>query len=280
MSDRVTKNSQGAENSGAKKRLFINSLSLYICSFLAVKIVTILYKLVIAFVFKIKPGLIGFRLFGQNPPDSPVWRKMSVIAYFSADIIVPLILAAAVFLLWIKYHKKKTIWIAGLLWVGFSAILSLFGGIMAGIVAKTNQFFFLQWLLIPHFKMMIIAITMVPALIVSGIFYNILFMITKPYSGFGEGTKQNKKILVYSVLLPVLAGSFILGVASIPAIDLYCALELASAVLLALPVLFYIKIEKPPRNSTGYSGKLYRVPLIASAAGAVLFFAANLILRQ
>jgi len=263
-----------------KRRLLINSIGIYITSFITVKLSIIAYKLVVALVFQITPGLQGFRLFGENPPDSPVWDRMSVLLYFSADIIVPAILLFATFLLWLRFRIKKTKVVAGILWLGFSSIQILLGGIAAGIIAKTNQYFFFSWLNIEHFRMIIIALTMMPALMVTGMFYNTSFLITKPANGFGETTADNRIVLKYSLLYPVIAGTLILSLATSLTFGRYEAVELACGVLLALPVLFFIKIENPPKNSTGYAGRIYMIPLISAGIGITAFLIANLLLRK
>ena len=255
-----------------KINLFINSLGIFLSSFFLVKISIILVKLFTSWGFNIDTKLVNFRLMGISPASSDVWTTPSVFSFYSVDIYVSIFFLVLSLISFKQSSGKSTKTAVGYLWLGFSAMHSIFAGIMAGIVTKSNVFHFLQWMYIPYFVMMPVAIAMPLFMFGSGWVYNRNFLITMPATVTSIDLKASRTIMFYSFFLPVIAGLILLTITVSFNFKRYDFYELFSLIILAFPSMLYLNFKDQGRRSYNYSDSAFFIPLISGIIFCIIFF--------
>jgi hypothetical protein len=260
-----------------KWRLFINSLGIFLISFLCVKIIIILVKYIVARSFGIETILVNFRLIGISQANSGVWTQSSVRTFYSIDLLVPLIIFIRAFLLFRYSIKKPTIYKVYYLWFGFSAVHSFCAAIVAGLVTNTNVFHFFQWLFIPNYLMMLIVFCLLPLILVFGWFYNKQYIITSPIKEEDYQLYNQRRVLFYSMFLPVVAGSFFLILSVSIFFHKYDFYEFFILFVMTVPVLLYFYPYKYSRPSPNFSAIIKYKTLYMGLIGCTIFLIINII---
>ena len=258
-----------------KRNILLSSLGVFLFSFICIKVVIILSKYIVAWIFGIDTFLVSFRLMGISPSYSQVWSVTSVYAFYSIELIVPLIFYLAALSLLIRNTKKHTNVKVFYLWLGFTSFYIFFASIIAGIVTKTNIFHFLQWIYIPYYIMMLIAVLIFVVSIVFAFFYNKKFIIVSPIEEPDMPTQRT--IMYYSVFLPLLIAIITLSVTIMFSFHKYELCELMVLFTMAMPaVLYFFPINVYYASTFSYSAK-HRPSLFFGLLGCSSFLLIGLI---
>jgi len=257
--------------------LFVNSLGIFLLSFICIKVIILLVKYFIAWSFSIDTTLVNFRLMGISPADSGAWTTTSVRIFYGADIVVPLIVFFWAFFLFQESLEKPTNYKIGYLWIGFLAIHSSCSATVAGIVTHTNVFHFLQWCYIPYFIMMLIAFGLLPMLFIFGWFYNRQYLIASPIESEESQLTDQRTVLFYCMALPVLAGSFFLFLIISFFFHKYDFFEFFVLSVMTIPALLYFYPHEYLRPSQNFSTNMNLQTLIVALSAGVLFLIFTLI---
>ncbi len=141
------------------QNLFINTTFLFLSSWLSIKMLLIISKIVVAGIFNIEWIYKGYTIFPISSENSGVWTYFSVIFFFSVDFILLLIISAIciAFLFFKKINnKQKELYFY---WVLISTLLILFSDVISSILSKTNSFYLFNWL---HISYSIMILTVMP----------------------------------------------------------------------------------------------------------------------
>jgi hypothetical protein len=262
-------------NQFRKFTLLINSLGIFLISFFSVRISVILVKYAVADFFHIDTIISNYRILGISASDSGVWTFPSVYAFYSPEIIVPFILFIIAVCLYRINPDKSTRQRVFYLWFGFSSMQSFYAAIIAGIVTKTNTYYFFQWLYIPNYIMMLMVIALVPVIITFGWFYNREFLVTSPVKNSKSEGADQRNILLYSLLFPAILGTLLLVLPLLFSIHKYDIYDFSVLLVMILPVIFYFYPLTYHEYSRNFSRKIRYIPLFIGLAGCLIFMIIN-----
>ncbi len=247
--------------------LFINTTFLFVASWLSIKLLLIIGKIFVAGIFNIEWIYNGYSIFPISPSNSEVWTYLSVISFFSVDLILLLCIAAVciVFLFFKKINNKQKE--PYLYWVLITTLLVLFSNVISGVLTKTNLYYVLNWL---HVSYSIMILTVMPFFfigigILTWISYQYLIAVTTKV----VSEKINHfYISTYKHLSPVgIIGLLLLYIPVIFTFNKYLYTELVLSIILVIGIGLVKKIK----NRQFYDSFTNKVNLLFIAIASVLY---------
>jgi hypothetical protein len=257
--------------------MFVNSLGIFLISFLSVKTVSILVKYMIAYMFGIETALVNFRLMGISAANSGVWTQSSVRAFYSIDLVIPLLIFLWALLMFHLSFRKTTRYKVYYLWLGFLAMHSFFSAIVAGLVTHTNAFHFFQWFFVPQYIMMLIVFGLLPIIFIFGWFYNKQYIITTPIEQTTSQLSDQRKVLLYSMFMPAVTGSFLFFLSISFFFHKYDFYEFFILGIMTVPVLLYFYPHSYLQSSTSFSAIIKYRTLYVGLSGCIIFILINIV---
>jgi hypothetical protein len=260
-----------------KLTLFINSLGTFLVSFFIVKISIILVKYIVSWLFSIDTTLIAYRLMGISPADSVVWNISSIYSFYSAELVVSLVIFLRSFIIFRTRTDLQTQRRIFHLWLGFSAGHSFFSGIVSGMVTRSNVFHFLQWLYIPNHVLILIVFLLIPIMLLFGWFYNRQFIIASPVPENRSQLNDQRAVLFFSMFLPALAGILALFIPLAFSFHRYEFYEFLVLIVMAAPVMFYFFLVDYFRPSENFSKVMKFRNIYIAISISVIFLIINVL---
>ncbi len=223
--------------------LFINTTFFFLSTWLSIKMLMMIGKIVVAGIFNIEWIYKGYAIFPISPANSGVWTYLSVISFFSVDLILLLSITAICFaFLFFKKitNKPKEIYFY---WALISTLLILFSDVISGVLTKTNLYYVLNWL---HASYSIMILTVMPFFfigvgILAWICYQYMIAITTK-----EVSENNNQISIstYKLLTPVgIMSLLFLYIPIIFTLDKYLYTEFVLSIILVLGISLVKKIK-------------------------------------
>lgn len=240
----------------ARERLFaiwINSLSLFLISYLLVYLFNQLITLGVAQLLGIGGSLRYFEIIYSIPNNSTYWTIARVIAVSVTAPVISLLLSVVLLYGVIYETERSGYWKFFFLWLGLHFMNAFFGGIIAGCVTGRGIGYPLDYALWPHYNVYLwISLASASFMALFGYMKaSDIFKISP--SRFWVKRKRRKQFVVFSLLLPWFVGSTIFFILKFPNstpqhqnIFIHDVVLLFSMCFLLVPMLFYSKTVRQP----------------------------------
>ena len=236
-----------------KKELstLLNSLSMFIISYLFLKIMLILVKMVLAYAQGIETTMNNFTLWGISAANSGVWNFRSVLSFYSSELITILIFMVASFVTYKKHVGEKGFIKFFSFWIFVTSVLIFNGLLTSGIITKSNVFHFFDWLYLSYSDILIIGLAAIFITLALGLILNKYFL------KFRASNRRKPISNIYGLLkaylitntIPIFAGIFILYLPFWKSFHKYDFIEIATYILFVLSGLLL--------TSKSYSKKIH-----------------------
>jgi hypothetical protein len=229
--------SSGELRNGYFKTL-INSMTLFLLSFLLVYFVHQFATIFTAKAFDIPTKLYSYRIDWPLYTYSYLYTRKALVVIFGMGPLVCLVLGIGFFRLFL-WTRFRTVFLKTFsLWTAFHAINLFFGAYIVGVITRTGFVYTSEWLFLSNIfdvEEIVLMIVSIVVLLIVGYYSTRQFLYASDSSVIIE-PKYRILYLLSKVLIPWLAGTLVLYAVNIPKNPLELILLYGTSALIVIPV--------------------------------------------
>lgn len=196
----------------------LNSLSVFILTYLLVYLFNQILSCDIALMFKIPCRIYYFEIQYLIGPDSPKWTSASIL---SVSLIPSLIILVFGILLLKKADESSYKWHNSILfntWLGFQSISFFLGGLIGGSLTGRGSGYALDLFFWPQkWVYFLICVVAAGALAAIGFSHRKTFIRTSP-SNYWVSHQHYRKYLFFIIFLPWFIGTVLISILKLPSV--------------------------------------------------------------
>jgi hypothetical protein len=214
----------------------LNSLSIFLLSYLMVNVMALLVTAISASAFDIKTIIFYYNV--EYLIRGNDWTSDAVSAVFSSAPLLSIFFAVLLFILYFKVATETGLLRHLVLWTLINLIINFFGGMLVGSILDDGFGYVIMYMFVMDTGKMIITLFAFICLFLIGLFTTRLLLFSAN-SYFNVLNKFNRmKFVLAQFLLPALIGNLIILLIKLPEFRLFDALSNACVLILLLPVIF------------------------------------------
>ena len=220
---------------------FLNSLFLFLLSFIIIYGINLLTTLLISAKWEVDAVIRNFRVEFLIGPQSSKWNVDSIVIIYLAAPFISLFIVGVISRLWLIFRGEKSYINLFLMWAFFHSLSFGMGALIAGILTKDVVWYAIAWMGIPIVIQYLIIPLIAILLYYAGSLVSLLFFETCNYPNPANMFNRQSWML-NAALKPWLIGTAIILGVFLPDVRYYEFIILMLEILIIIPIFMNSKL--------------------------------------
>lgn len=263
-------------------KTLINSLALFLLSFLLVYYVHQFATILTARIFNIPTKLYSYRIDWPLYTYSYLYSRRALIVIFGMGPLLCLLMGIGAYRLFLAVRFRTVFLKSFLLWTTFHAFNLFFGAYIVGVITRTGFIYTSEWLFLSNVfdvEEIVLMIVSIVILLIAGYFSTRQFLLASDASGIIE-PRYRILYLMSKVLIPWLSGTLILYGVNIPKNPLELVMLYGTSSLIVFPIFSNYNTTTMQMLKLPHVPRKFRVGWIYILVTLAAIFATRVLLRS
>jgi hypothetical protein len=263
-------------------KTLINSLALFLLSFLLVYYVHQFATILTARIFNIPTKLYSYRIDWPLYTYSYLYSRRALIVIFGMGPLLCLLMGIGAYRLFLTVRFKTVFLKSFLLWTAFHAFNLFFGAYIVGVITRTGFIYTSEWLFLSNVfdvEEIVMMIVSIIVLLIAGYFSTRQFLLASDVSEIIE-PRYRILYLMTKVLIPWLAGTLILYGVNIPKNPLELVMLYGTSSLIVFPIFSNYNTTTMQMLKLPHVPRKFRIGWIYILVTLAAIFATSVLLKS
>jgi hypothetical protein len=263
-------------------KTLINSLAIFLMSFLLVYYVHQFATIITARAFNIPTKLYSYRIDWPLYTYSYLYSRRALIVIFGMGPLLCFLMGIGAYRLFLSVRFRTVFLKSFLLWTAFHAFNLFFGAYIVGVITRTGFIYTSEWLFLSNIfdvEEIVLMIVSIVVLLIAGYFSTKQFLFASDSAEIIE-PRFRVLYLMTKVLIPWLSGTLILYGVNIPKNPLELVMLYGTSSLIVIPIFTNYNTTTMQMLKFPHAHRKFRIGWVYILVTVIALFATRLLLRS